>query len=116
MLFVSAGMVGGIIIAFAGDPERALGSATFSFGRSIVYEVMNIYGIKMAGVFMIVTSTLALRTGFLARWLAILGYALALALVLASRSVEWILALFPLWVLAISLYILYDNLRPAASS
>jgi hypothetical protein len=114
MLFASAAMVGGIIITFAAGPDIAAGSPTFTFGRAIAYEVLNIYGIKMAGVFMIVTSTLALRTGFLARWLALLGYALALALVLASRSVEWILAVFPLWVLLISLYILYDNLRPAA--
>jgi hypothetical protein len=65
----------------------------------------------MAAVFMIVTSTLAWRTRFLARWIALLGYAIALALMLSSRFVEWILLAFPSWVLLVSLYILWDNLR-----
>jgi len=84
-----------------------------------VYEIMNIYAIKMAGVFMVVTSTLALRTGFLARWIAFLGFAVALLLLLSSRYIEGVLMAFPLWVLLISLYILIDNLRqpsPAATT
>jgi len=72
---------------------------------------MNIYAIKMAGVFMIATSTLALRTGFIARWIAFLGYAVALLLLLTSRNIEGILLVFPLWVLLVSLYILVNNLR-----
>ena len=65
----------------------------------------------MAGVFMIATSTLALRTGFIARWIAFLGYALAVLLLLSRRNVEGILLVFPLWVLLVSLYILVGNLR-----
>ena len=111
MLFMSAAMVGGIIIAYSADPTRLLGSPTFTSARAIAYEVMNIYAIKMAGVFMVVTSTLALRTGFLARWIAFLGFAVALLLLLSSRYIEGVLMAFPLWVLLISLYILIDNLR-----
>jgi hypothetical protein len=111
MLFMSAAMVGGIIIAYSADPTRLLGSTTFTSARAIAYEVMNIYAIKMAGVFMVVTSTLALRTGFLARWIAFLGFAVALLLLLSSRYIEGVLMAFPLWVLLISLYILIDNLR-----
>ncbi len=119
MLFMSAAMVGGIIIAYTADSTRLLGSPTFTSARAIAYEIMNIYAIKMAGVFMIVTSTLALRTGFLARWIAFLGFAVALLLLLSSRHIEGILLAFPLWVLLISLYILIDNLRqpsPAATT
>jgi hypothetical protein len=111
MLFVSAAMVGGLIITYKADPGRLIGSATFTSARAIVFEIMNIYAIKMAGVFMIATSTLALRTGFLARWIAWLGYAVALLLLFSSRQIEGILLVFPLWVLLISLYILIDNLR-----
>jgi hypothetical protein len=60
---------------------------------------------------MITTSTLAIRTGFIARWIALLGYAFALFLLLSGRYIEWILMLFPLWVLLVSLYILIDSLR-----
>ena len=111
MLFVSAGIAGGIITAFAVSPERVLGSATFTFGRAIVFEIMNLYAIKMAAVFMVATSTLALRTRFIARWIAVLGYALALILLLSDRSAERMVAVFPLWVFLVSLYILFANLR-----
>jgi MFS family permease len=119
MMFFSAAVVGGIIIAHTADPQRLLGSATFTFARAITYEIMNIYAIRMAGVFMIATSTLAIRTGFIARWIAFLGYAVALLLLFGSRYIEGILLVFPLWVLLTSAYILIDNLRrpsPAAAT
>src|SRR5512144_2608081 len=56
MLFSSAAMVGGIIIAYKVQAESLLGSATFTMARAITFEIMNIYALKMAGVFMIVTS------------------------------------------------------------
>ncbi len=111
MLFFSAAVAGGIIIAFAAAPDHVLRSGTFTFARAITYEIMNIYTIKMAGVFMIATSTLALRTGFIARWIAFLGYALAVLLLLSSRNMEGILLVFPVWVLLVSLYILVDDRR-----
>ena len=111
MLFFSAAVAGGIIIAFAAAPDYVLHAGTFTFARAITYEIMNIYTIKMAGVFMIATSTLALRTGFIARWIAFLGYALAVLLLLSSRNMEGILLAFPLWVLLVSLYILVDERR-----
>ena len=78
---------------------------------------MNIYAIRMAAVFMIATSTLALRTGFIARRNCLSGYALALLLLLSSRYVEGIVAVFPLWVLLVSVQILISNLHapPRAS-
>jgi hypothetical protein len=45
------------------------------------------------------------------RWIAILGYALALGLLVGSYFVTWAIVVFPLWVLLISLVILTDNLR-----
>ena len=58
---------------------------------------------------MIATSTLAVRTGFIARWIAYLGYVLAVLLLLSSRYIEGILLVFPLWVFLVSAYILIDN-------
>jgi hypothetical protein len=110
MLFVSAAVTGGIIIAYTSGADRLLGSPTFTLARALSYEIMNVYAIKMAGVFMVATSTLALRTGFIARWLAFLGYGLASLLLLSSRSIAAILLVFPLWILLVSLFILVDNL------
>jgi hypothetical protein len=43
--------------------------------RGAVYATINVYMVKMAGVFMITTSTISLYTGIAPQWLAILGYA-----------------------------------------
>lgn len=114
MLFLSAAVTGGLIVANLAAPAGLSGSTTFSFARAITYEVMNVYAIKMAGVFMISTSTLALRTGFLARWITWLGYAFAVLLLFSNRHIEGVMLIFPAWVLLISFYILIDNLRAPA--
>jgi hypothetical protein len=111
MLFASAAVAGGIIIAYGARPEGLLDSPTFTFARAVTYEIMNLYAIKMAAVFMISTSTLVMRTGFTPRWIAFLGFTFALLLLLSGRYIDWIILVFPLWVLLISIYILIDNLR-----
>jgi hypothetical protein len=45
------------------------------------------------------------------RWIAFLGFACALLLLFSGRYIDWILLVFPLWALLISIYILIDNLR-----
>src|SRR6266404_5675945 len=57
MLFSAAAIVGAILMAFAAKPEELVNSATFYFARAAVYTIVNIYMIKMAGVFMSATST-----------------------------------------------------------
>jgi hypothetical protein len=112
MLFTAAAIIGAILMAFATQPEELVNSATFHFARATVYNLVNIYMIKMAAVFMITASTLALTTGFAPRWLAIFGYVLALLLLLGSYYISWSFAVFPVWVFVISFYVLRDNLRP----
>jgi hypothetical protein len=111
MLFASAAVTGGIIIAYATRPEGLLDSATFTFARDVTYEITNLYAVKMATVFMISTSKLTIRTGIAPRWIAFVGFAFALLLLLSGRYVDWTIMVFPLWVLLISIYILIDNLR-----
>src|SRR5260370_39996401 len=96
MLFASAPVAGGILLAYAAKPEVLLASATFTFAHAATYEIMNIYTVTMAAVFMIYTSTLALRTGFTPRWIALIGYAFALLLPVSVRYVERLIMSFPL--------------------
>lgn len=110
MMFVSAANAGGLISVYqssAGDP---IDTEIYDFGRSITYQIMNVYTFKMAGVFMMVTSTLAMRTGIFKRWMAFLGIALALFLLLSVGLLYWVILVFPLWVLLISIHILLANL------
>jgi hypothetical protein len=111
MLFTAATIVGAILIAFALQPEELIGSATFHFARAAAYSLVNVYMIKMASVFMITTSTVAIYTGIAPRWLAILGYALSLPLLFGSYYFSWSFLVFPLWVFLLSASILRDSVR-----
>jgi hypothetical protein len=116
MLFASAAVAGGLILLYADAPGALAGSPVYLFGRVTAYEITNIYTVKMAGVFMVSTSTLALRTGILPRWMTFLGLALAIILLLSIGFVDWILIVFPLWVLMISIYILIANMGRAQAA
>jgi len=111
MLFASAAVAGGVISIYGTAPSLLVASGIYSFGRVVTYEIMNVYALKMAGVFMISTCTLSLRTGILPRWMAFLGMALALFLLLSVGFFYWAPLVFPLWVLLISVYILLANLK-----
>jgi len=113
-LFAAAAVVGAIILAFEAAPQLLIGSAAFHLGRALAYSLVNVYMIKMAAAFVITTSTVAMYSGFAPRWIAILGYLLALVLIFGSFYVDWALVVFPLWVLLVSLHILLDNLRSRA--
>ena len=86
-------------------------SGVFLYARSVVYQVLNLYAIRMAGVFMISLGTIWLRTGVLARGWTILTYALALVLLLSISLSLWVILIFPAWVLIISVRLLIQNLR-----
>ncbi|NVO13433.1 MAG: hypothetical protein HXX10_05290 [Rhodoplanes sp.] len=116
MLFVAAALIGGILMAFAGQAELPVASPAFRLVRAATYGIVNIYMIKMAGVFMISTSTVAIYTAIAPRWMAILGYALAALLLFGSYYVGWSFVVFPLWVLVLSTYILFDNMRAPPQS
>ena len=98
VLFVTAGVVGAMAVAFEDDPA-SFASPAFRFARALSYNLVNVYMIRMAGVFMISTSTVAMSTHFAPRWLAALGYLLAVLLLFGSPFLRWSFALFPLWVL-----------------
>jgi hypothetical protein len=111
MLFASAAVAGGILSIYGSTPNVLISSGIYTFGRAVTYEIMNVYAMKMAGVFMISTCTLSLRTGIIPRWMAFLGLALALFLLLSMGFFYWAPLVFPLWVLLISVHILLENLR-----
>jgi len=113
MLFASAAVAGGVMKMYAATPGTLIESGLYTFGRTVTYEIMNVYAMKMAGVFMITTSTLSLRTGIIPRWMAFLGLALALLLLFSLGLFYWAPLAFPLWILLISVHILLANLKPA---
>jgi len=116
MLFACAAVAAGIIMVYGAVPDKLMGSGIYTFGRTVTYQILHVYAKKMAGVFMISTCTLAIRIGIFPRWMAFLGYALALLLLLSVGYVHWVPLVFPLWVLLISSHILLANLKPEPAS
>jgi hypothetical protein len=110
--FAFSAVMGGLLMAFEASPQKVMDSATYIFARTLVYELVNVYALRMAGVFMFSTCTLAIRIGMFPRWMALLGYALALFLLLSIGHFGWAPLVFPLWTLLISVYVLIANFRP----
>jgi hypothetical protein len=108
MLFAAAAVTGGVILSFKVAPAQLINSATFHFARTVAYNMMNVYAVKASCVFMFTTSTIAIYTGFAPRWIAILGYALSLLLLFGSYFMSWSFVAFPIWVLVVSIFILFD--------
>lgn len=106
LLLVSAAVAGALLESIAIDGHLAAQSEMFAFGRRASYVLMNVYGIKMAAVFIFMTSSIGLRTAFLPRWLAFVGFAVGLVLLLVITEFAWIALLFPFWVLLVSAYVL----------
>ena len=98
ILFAAAAIAGAFVLAFSEWPDDIMRTDTFHFARAITYSLMNVYAIKMAGMFMISTSTVVIYTAIAPRWIAILGYILALTLLIGSYYIGWSFMVLPIWV------------------
>jgi hypothetical protein len=109
MIFTSAALAGSLIRVLSNTPDVLSQTLTYTLGRAQVYQTMNVYGIKMAGVFMFSTSTILLRTAIVSRWIAFLGYGLGVMLLLSIGIIVWVSLVFPVWTLVLSVAILLDR-------
>ncbi len=110
-LFSAAAVAGGLLDAVADGHIQLPESEAYYFGRRTIYTFLNVFAFKMAAVFMFSTGTIGLRTAFLPRWVALVGYGCALVLLLVMTSWTWIGLLFPLWVLLVSTVVLVTEFR-----
>lgn len=110
LLFVAslfaAGAVAEAVLLNRAESAHQVSSDVYYFAREASSSFLNVFAIKMAGVFTISTSITTLRTGFLPRWIAFLGFACALTLLLVISDWPWIAMLFPAWTMVLSVYIL----------
>ena len=109
--FIAAGIGGAVLIGLVTAPKQMIDHNAFTFGRIASGQIMNVFALKMAGVFMTSTATLAIRTRILPLWITVPGFVFAALLLTSAHFVDWMPLLFPLWVLLLSLYILGDNVR-----
>jgi hypothetical protein len=111
MLFAGAA-VSTSVLELATRPAPDL--EVWSFGRDSTQTLVSVYAMRMAAVFTLSVSTVGLRTRAIPRWVAFLGFAVALVLLVAAGEHRWSQLIFPVWVLVLSLVILLT--RPATAA
>ena len=114
MLFVAAA-VAGAEVASATSSAALPGSGTLALGRNVTTSLLNVYSMRMAAVFTLTTVTIARRTQIVSRWLTLAGLACAVVLMVGIGIDPWVELLFPLWILALSLEILWVGFRASSA-
>jgi hypothetical protein len=113
MIFVSAALAGGIISTYGLVQDAVNTSGVITFGRTVIYTITNVYAIRMAGVFMLSLGTIWMQTRAMPRFFVLLTYLLAIVLLVVINLSLWVIMVFPVWVFAVSLFILVVSLRGA---
>jgi len=116
LTFVGAALAGGLLSSFTIESRAPIESSVYTYSRAVMYQIINIYAVRMAGVFMISLGTIWLRTNLMKRGWVILTYALALVLLLSISLTVWVTLIFPGWVLVISTTFLINNLRDRSAA
>lgn len=111
MLFATVAVARGLLDTFGNAGKLPDHSETYRVARGMAYALMNTFGMRMAAVFMFVTSTIGLRTAVITRWISFVGFALGLVLLFVITDFAWIALLFPFWVLLLSTYILIGDMK-----
>jgi len=109
MLFAAAAVSDGIITAAtSGGPPHA---DVIESSRSMSSTLLNVYAMRMAAVFTIATASITLRTEVIPRWIAMVGLAVGLVLLVSLGFSQWVELLFPAWILLVSIEILRVSLK-----
>lgn len=82
------------------DPETARSFTHLGWGLVLVFSM------RMAAIFVITTSSLARRHGFLPTWFVVLGYLVGLFLLLSAVLTTLLILVLPLWVLGLGTLLL----------
>jgi hypothetical protein len=106
MLFVGSAVAGGLIASSGEEAGTLAPNDTWGFGRRATHELIVVYALRMAAVFMIATSTVLRGAELAPRWLVVSGYLIALVLLLTVGFFAWIELAFPAWVFVLSVYVL----------
>ena len=110
MLFAATVIMGGLL-TLAGQHGGKPPIEVWQFGRATAFSLASTYALRMAAVFMIASSTIALRLRIHARVIAFVGYASAVLLLIVASTTPWIELVFPVWVALVSVNLLLQAYR-----
>ena len=101
LMLLSGARAHAMVTLLATGSHSLITSNSYDLARQEVF-IVGVYAIRMAAVFMTTTSTVLMQTRIAPRWVAILGYTLALVLLLSASYKIWLGLAFPLWVMLVS--------------
>jgi hypothetical protein len=96
MMFVSTAIAAALVASNTGVTDPAAHAEVIAVGKLIVLSASKTYAIRMAAVFMISLATIWLKTGLMPRWLVVVSYLVAVALLIASDVSMWLTLAFPI--------------------
>lgn len=108
MLYTSMALSAALAVTYT---DGTVSNDVATLARTTAHLLNSIYTVKMAAVFMISTSTIALRSASLPRWTAFLGFILGLTLLIGSNFAPWADIIMPVWVLLLSVVLLIGTYR-----
>jgi hypothetical protein len=106
MTFIATALAGALIAAYQLDPVATIENGIYSLERETIFRVTNVFGVRMAGVFMFSAGTIWLRSGTMPRWMVALTYTVAIVQLFSLGFTLWFTMLFPAWVLVVSVHFL----------
>ena len=106
MMFASAAVGAGLAESRHYSGGGMADSGVGVFGQMLLLKLSKTYALRMAAVFMMSLATIWLRTGLMPRWLVIVTYVSAIALMIGGDTSMWLTLAFPLWVLIVSVLFL----------
>jgi len=114
MLFSASAVLGSILVVY--DEPNGASDDTIRLAGALTSTLLATFGARMAAVFTLVVTTVGHRMGLTPRWLTVVGYVSAVALLLMPPGTRWVQLVFPAWVLLLSLDILVRSLRPSVAT
>src|SRR6478609_2804649 len=90
-----------------------LSAQTLEHARAASFSFMFVLAARAAAVFVFATSTIIWRSGTFPRWLAVVGYAIGIVMLVSLSFLQYVVLLFPLWVFVVSAYVLRVEFRAA---
>lgn len=106
LLFAGTAAVGAIALLGRFSDAPAPGADVARALAAVGYALVFVFGVRAAGMYMIVTTGLLRRAGVLRRPVAVLGYVAAAFLLVSTTFHPAILLVFPAWVLLVSILLL----------
>jgi len=105
----AAAVATSVVVAGSGSNELTIASlrGLAGFGSTL----MVVMGVRMAAIFVIATASLGMTTGVLPRWFNFVSYGFGLILMLTPVVEEDFIVAFPVWVIVLSVILLYHLAR-----